>query len=239
MSTYTSGHHKGGRTTDATHHSKADALDDREYELLLEGAQRLDDYYTLEAQFIINVAGRLGLRAGEIRHMEESWIDRRRRMIVIPGDQPCDKGMDGGLCGGCEQSAQQMVAHNDDVEIEEARSEMWSPKTAAAAREVPFDADPRAELAVERYFDRFDQYQTSQTGINRRVEKAAEAADELDPDDIYPHCLRSTAATRFAARGLDVIALQAMFGWADLSTAQRYIRRSGENTARAIRDIQL
>lgn len=239
MSTYDTGHRKGGRTTETTHHSKEDALDDREFELLLEGAQRLDDYYSLEAQFIVHAAGRLGLRAGEIRHMEEDWIDRRRRMITIPGKQSCDKGKDGGVCGACEQAARQMVAHNDDVEIEEARGKMWSPKTSAAAREVPFDADPRAELAVERYFDRFSEYQTSQTGINRRVGKAAEAADDLDPDDIYPHCLRSTAATRFASRGLDVIALQAMFGWADLSTAQRYIRRSGENTARAIRDIQL
>lgn len=55
---------------------------------------------------------------------------------------------------------------------------------------------------------------------------------------VTPHGLRATAATRFASRGLDTVALQSMFGWAQLSTAHNYIRRSGENTARAIRDIQ-
>lgn len=75
--------------------------------------------------------------------------------------------------------------------------------------------------------------------MNRRVGRAAEAAEGLSSDDIHPHGLRATAATRYAARGLDVIALQSMFGWAQLSTAHNYIRRSGENTARAIRDVQL
>lgn len=95
------------------------------------------------------------------------------------------------------------------------------------------------ELIVERYFDRFDSCQASQTGLGRRVKRAAENADELEPSDVKPHGLRATAATRFAARGLDVIALQALFGWSQISTSQRYIRRSGEHTARAIRDTDL
>lgn len=241
MSTISRGHHKGGHNTgNRTHFSKEDSLTDREFELLLEGAHDLDgDFFELETKFIILVAGRLGLRAGEIAHMRESWIDWRRRMIVIPAYEECDFGRDGGICGSCKQAAKQKVRHNDGVSIEEARAESWTPKTDAAAREVPFDASPRAELIVERYFDRFKKFQTSQTGINRRVKKAAEQAKELDPKDVKPHGLRATAATRYAARGLNVIALQAMFGWAQLSTAHHYIRRSGENTARAIRDIQV
>jgi integrase len=171
--------------------------------------------------------------------MREEWIDWRRRMIVIPGSQHCISGRDGDICGSCRQAAKQMAEHNEDITQAEAEKQMWRPKTSAAAREVPFDVSPRAELVIERYFDRFDEFQTSQSGLGRRVKSAAEHADALDPDEIYPHCLRATAATRFASRGLDVIALQAMFGWANLSTAHNYIRRSGENTARAIRDIQL
>lgn len=242
MSTFDAGHQKRGHTTveNRTHFSKEDSLTDREFELLLEAAHDLDgDYFELETKFIILVAGRLGLRAGEIVHMHESWIDWRRRMIVIPAFQECEKGRDGGICGSCEQSAQQKVDHNPGLSIEDARAESWSPKTDAASREVPFDASPRAELVIERYFDRFDRFQTSQTGLNRRVKKAAAHARELDPGDIKPHGLRATAATRYAARGLNVIALQSMFGWAQLSTAHHYIRRSGENTARAIRDIQV
>jgi len=236
MSTHNPRQYNSDGTT--VHHSKADALDDREFELLLEGAEQLKDYFALEAKFVILVAGRLGLRAGEICHMKEEWIDSRRRMIEIPPLQHCDMGEDGGICGSCEQAAKQKAKHNEKITLEQARASMWSPKTDAAAREVPFDATPRAELVVERYFDRFDRFQTSQTGVNRRVNSAAEEARELDPADVRPHGLRATAATRYAARGLDVIALQSMFGWSQLSTAQSYIRRSGENTARAIRDIQ-
>ena len=239
MSTHAHGHHKRGHTTDSVHHSKDDALDDRQFELLLEGTHEMGDYRGLEARFVVLVAGRLGLRSGEIVHCREEWADWRRRMLVIPGEQRCESGRSGGLCGSCRQSAKQMADHNPGLSVEDAEGMMWQPKTSAAAREVPFDVDSRAELVIERYFDRFDEFQISQTGVNRRVKRAAEHAEGLEPDEIYPHCLRATAATRFASRGLDVIALQSMFGWANLSTAHNYIRRSGENTARAIRDVQL
>lgn len=225
--------------TDGVHHSKEDALDDREFELLLEASYGMDDYYALETRFIILVAGRLGLRSGEIVHMRDDWIDTRRRMIVIPPQQRCESGIDGDICGSCKQAARQMVEHNDGLTLQQALAQMWRPKTSAAAREVPFDVSPRAELAIERYFDRFDRFQTSQTGVHRRVTKAAEQADELDADDVYPHCLRATAATRLASKGVNVVALQAMLGWSQFSTAYAYIRRSGENTARAIRDVEL
>lgn len=239
MSTHASRQHQTGGTTNGTHHSKEDALSDREFEHLIEGTYEMDDYYSLEARFVSLVAGRLGLRAGEIVHMKESWVDWRRRMIVIPPHDPCDKGRDGGICGYCKQLAQQRAEHNPDVTLEQALDERWKPKTGAAAREVPFDAHPRAEMIVERYFDRFDEFTVSKTGINRRLNRAAEKATGLDPDDVRPHGLRATAATYFSARGLDVVALQALFGWAQLSTAKAYLARSGENTARAIRDVRL
>jgi len=65
-------------------HSKEDALGQREFQLLLEGAQKMRDYYGQQARFIILVGGRLGLRKGEIAHMSEEWIDWRRSMIDIP-----------------------------------------------------------------------------------------------------------------------------------------------------------
>ena len=237
MSSYPA--HVSSTATDGVHHSKESALDDREFELLLEGTHEMDDYYALEAKFVVLVAGRLGLRSGEIVHMRRDWLDERRRMIVIPPYQQCDMGIDDGICGSCRQAAKQKVDHNEDLTLAEAEESMWSPKTSAAAREIPFDADPRAELIVDRYFDRFDEFQSSQSGINRRVRRAAEHADEIRPADIHPHGLRATAATRFANKGLDVVALQSMFGWAQLSTAHNYIRRSGEQTAKAIRDIEL
>lgn len=92
----------GGNTT---RHSKDDALADREFELLLEGCSQLDGYLALQARFVALVGGRLGLRVGELTHIDESWIDWRNRVIQIPHYDGCQKGRDGGLCGYCEQAA--------------------------------------------------------------------------------------------------------------------------------------
>lgn len=234
MSQSSPSHHKRGSTI---RHCRADALSEREYEQLYEGAQQMDDYRGLEARFIVVVAGRLGLRAGEIAHCRESWIDWRQDMIQVPSHQSCEKGRNGGHCGTCEQHIEQCVRYNDGVAYEEIVDEWWRPKTAAAVRGVPFDWAPRVQLAVERFFDRFDRFDRSQTAINRRVTRAAEHANALDPDDVYPHALRATAATYQASRGLGPNALTSMMGWADLSTAQIYISRSDENTRRAVRAV--
>jgi len=233
MSTYTSTPEKRS----ATKHTKEDALSDREYQLLLEGCSEMREYYGFQARFVCLVAGRLGFRAGEIAHMKESWVDWRRNMIVVPRHETCTKGKNGGPCGYCRSAAKQRVEHNPGLTLNEALSYAWSAKTDASAREVPFDFDPRVSLVVERFFDEYDAFPTSRQSVNRRVNRAAEEADQLEPTDIYPHCLRATAATFHAARGLDVLPLQALFGWADLSTAQNYIQRSGENTARALHGI--
>jgi integrase len=218
-----------------TRHAKDGALDDREFELLLEGARSLDEYHRLGATFVIQAAGRLGLRRGEIAHMDESWIDWRERMIRIPATETCTKGRDGGPCGDCVKLAQQAVEHNPGLDYETALDRRWKPKTDNAVRSVPFDWDPRAELAIERFFDEFAAYPWSVQSINRRVDRAAEAAEEISAADVFPHGLRATAASTHAARGLDVIPLQSLMGWAELSTAMNYVRSSGENTARALK----
>lgn len=225
--------HRGGSSTN---HTKKYALSDREFQLLLEGASMMRDYYGFQSRFVALVAGRLGLRAGEIAHLKEDWVDWRRNMIVIPRHEQCTKGRGGGVCGYCRSCAEQMVEHNN-IGIDDALERCWSPKTEAAAREVPFDFDPRVTLAVERFFDKYDEYPCSRQSVNRRVNKAAEHAESIDESEVFPHALRSTAATYHASRGLDVLPLQAMFGWSEISTAQNYIKKCGENTARALHMI--
>lgn len=218
-------------------HSKEDALDDREYQLLLEGAMAMEEYYGFQARFAILVMGRLGLRRGELAHLQEDWIDWRDNMIEIPSYEACTKGKEGGRCGYCRKQAKQEVRHNEDVTIREALAYRWHPKTEAAARKVPFDFDPRAHLVIERWFDKYDSWPLSCQAVNRRVERAAEEAEGLDPTTIYPHCLRATAASYHAGRGLPTIALQALMGWADVSTAKKYVQQSGKNTARQLHQI--
>lgn len=232
--------HAAGRSGSDITHSKEDALCERDFEVLLEAAAELAEsqyYYGPDPEFTIVALGRLGLRRGELAHLDESWIDWRRSMITIPRSQPCTKARDGdSVCGYCRQLARQRVAYADDLSMSEALKWMWVPKTEAAAREIYFGFDTRVEMYVERYFDspEYDKYEPSSTAINRRVKKCAELADGLSPDHVRPHSLRATAATYHAGRGLELLALLQLMGWAQPQTAEVYISRSGENTARQL-----
>lgn len=224
----------GNSSIGAVRHSSDDALEDREFQLLLEGAYELDQPYSIESRLLLLACGRLGLRIGEFIHMRESWVDWRRRMIEIPLHEPCRKGRDGGVCGYCEQLGRQMAAHNEDMSIEEAVRQRWRAKTDAAARSVPFDFDPRVGIALERFFDLVDHVTLSKSAANRRLDMCVEHVPELASANIYPHALRATAASYHASRGLDAISLQSLMGWSDLSTAHRYVRRSGDRTRKAL-----
>lgn len=233
MSTYNSGHNKRGHNS--VRHSKEDALSEREFELLLEGATRLDDYYGDQAQFVILVLGRLGLRRGELTHLRESWIDWRQETISIPLQQDCHGERDGsGPCGTCRQLAKQRAEHSPDMTFDEALADQWTAKTPAASREVYFGFDARVRLHLQRFFENYDAWQWASAAVNRRVKKAAEAADELSTDDVRPHSLRATAATYHAGRGLETLSLMQMMGWAQLSTAEVYVSRNSRNTARQL-----
>jgi len=125
----------------------------------------------------------------------------------------------------------------ETITAEEAAALEWSPKNPNASRDVPFDFDARAELVVEDFFDRFDKWPESQTTINRRVHTVLENVDEFGRETTTPHGLRATAATHASARGLGPLALQAMMGWADISTARNYVAQSSENTQRQLHQI--
>jgi integrase len=232
--------HAAGRSGSDVRHSKEDALNTRQFELLMDGAAELarsDYYYDADPEFIIYTLGRLGLRRGELVHLREEWINWREKMIEIPAHDPCDFGKDGAICGYCEQLARQRVEYADgDLTLEEAREWVWVPKTDAAAREIYFGFDARAELFIERYFssDEYDRVEVSGAAINRRVKKAADLAPELDPDRLSPHKLRATAATYHAGRGLETLSLMQMMGWCQPSTAEIYVGRNGKNTARQL-----
>jgi len=234
MSTYETWAQKRG-PTNTVRHSKDDALDEREFELLLEGASKMDDYYGDQALFACLILGRLGLRRGELTHMREEWVDWRQEQISIPLQEDCHGERQGdGPCGMCRQLAQQRADHNDDLSLEAALADQWRAKTPAAARDVYFGFDARTRLHVERFFDKYDQWEWAAQAVNRRVKRAAEHADGLDPDDVYPHALRATAASYHAGRGLETLSLMQMMGWAQLSTAEVYVSRNSRNTARQL-----
>jgi integrase len=212
-------------------HSKEDALTDHEFELLYEGAQRLPSRgFARQCMFAIMMAGRLGLRRGEITHMKQQWVDWDEKMIRIPRHRDCN-------CGTCRQKAQQKEEHNDDLVFEEAMGHRWHPKTETSIREIPFGFSARIEVILDRFFDKHNEWAYSAQVVNRRINRAAENARQIKADDVYPHALRATAATYHAGRGLDVVPLQSMFGWCDLETPMKYVKQSGKNTARELKGI--
>jgi integrase len=159
-----------------TRHSKELALDDREFELLLDGARRLDDYQGQQARFAILVAGRLGLRAGEVAHMRESWLNWRTRRIEIPSKEPCTKGKSEGICGYCEQAAKQMVRYNA-IDEAEARLELLQEGEIKG-----FRPDTERQLLVAHR--RFADDAITETSLDDQINTILEASPG-DEYDIY------------------------------------------------------
>jgi integrase len=91
------------------------------------------------------------------------------------------------------------------------------------------------ELCLERFTDQYEAFPRSRSAVNRRVTAAAEAADI--EGRVYPHALRATAASYHAYQGVAPVPLQALMGWNDLATAQKYIRISGRATADVLRQV--
>jgi len=165
--------------------------------------------------------------------LDREDVDRQLEMLLDNADAV---GAQDDLLEALDAAAR---AHMEDAVIttDEAAALEWSPKNPNAARDVPFDFDPRAELVVEDFFDRFDEWPESQTTINRRVDEVLERVDGWDTDKTTPHGLRATASSHASARGLGPLALQALMGWADISTARNYVAQSSENTQRQLHQI--
>ena len=208
--------------------SKQDALSDDEFARLLDATDDLRDPFDREAMFILVCGGRLGMRAGEICHMRERWVNHNRGLIEIPQHSPCD-------CGYCRSCATQSH-RKSGVDKEEDFAERWKPKTPDSARSIPFTFNDRVAAVIELFFEEFDEYPHSRVSVNRRIDRVAEAAG-MDTDDVYPHCLRATAATHHAYRGVPPVALQSMFGWSQLSVARHSIRMSGGATKDALDEV--
>jgi integrase len=217
-------------------HSHQDALDDKTFQQLLDAAHGLDHPYDAEAAFILVAGGRLGMRAGEISHCKESWVNWDRDLIEIPSYEECTDGEHGDVCGYCRSQSRQALEYDPSKSLEAELDERWKPKTSNSARAIPFGYSEKVRAVVEAFFDEWDGYPHSRVSINRRVDRVCQAAD-VSPMKVYPHALRATAATHHAYRGLRTVPLQSMMGWERIDTAQKYVRLSGGATAEALEQV--
>lgn len=101
-------------------YSRDDALTEREFVLLLESTNKLKPQKQIETKFILMAAGRLGLRGGEIAHIDQSWVNESEKMIRVPKHHDCTGGTNSGeVCGYCRNRIRDYLqTHN--VTFEEA-----------------------------------------------------------------------------------------------------------------------
>lgn len=213
-------------------HSHEDAIDEASYDALVATTEELEPPFDEECLVVLVLAGRLGLRAGEIAHLRAEWVDTEREVIEIPRHSDCRSGKAGSICGYCHKRAASAVEHHDDLTMQEALEERWEPKTANSARAVPYDFDAGVAAVVEAFVGDYDAWPTARIGVNRRVDRVAEAAGY--DERIYPHCLRATAAEYHASEGLTTNPLKSFMGWSQLEVAKKYIRLSGRQTSKAL-----
>jgi len=101
-------------------HSREDALTDREFEYLVRASYRVKQSQRLEARAALFLAGRLGLRGGEIAHLQGDWVDWKDRVIEIPEHSTCTKGKwEGEVCGYCRRRAVEELRTNN-LTVDEA-----------------------------------------------------------------------------------------------------------------------
>ncbi len=218
-------------------HSHENALSEAEFEALLEVTESLPPPSSEQCYVLLLLGGRLGMRGGEIAHMRREWIDWERNQIQIPTYQDCTKGREGDACGYCRSQARQAIGYeSNNRTLTEELDRRWKPKTETSARTIPFGFSERVEACLREYFTEHEQYEHCRSSMNRRMDELANAAG-LPKDELYPHCLRATAGTFHAFRGLSIAPLQALMGWADMATARKYIRLSGGATAKALNDV--
>jgi len=150
-------------------HARDDALSPRQFEQLVNATYRIeDDRIELETRAVLFLAGRVGLRKGEITHLRNDWIDWSDGTLTVPEHQPCSKGArDGEVCGYCRRRAEDRIEANN---ISEAEAE-------EAIRHVIDDAEALSGAELDRQVaDLIDEVNIS------REEALAERDIDVDDD---------------------------------------------------------
>ncbi len=185
-------------------HARDDFLDGKELGNLFQACEDIHE------KLLVCCSGQLGMRVGEIAHLQKSWIDFQDDFIRIPKSMGCN-------CFECR-----------------INNNIWQPKTKAGVRSIPFKYFPVTREVLKGFFGAYDAVGASRRTLQRRLKTIAQRTTLTKK--LYTHALRSTAAMQFANAGLSTQALCEVMGWEDLRTAQVYIRRSGRAAAKEIEE---
>ncbi|MFB6201984.1 MAG: tyrosine-type recombinase/integrase [Halorhabdus sp.] len=223
-------------------YSREDALEVRTFLRLFLGALAIEDeQQRIRTVLIVLCAGRLGLRANEIQHLHEDWIDWKQGIIRVPAHDPC-------FCKWCFDAAvgkvatekeipKSEVSRDDPAVLEYVYENQYEPKPNASARVVPFGWSKRITAWLLRFFQENEFVDVTQEQMRNDTRKAARLAEGVDPSDLTPHPLRATGATFYADAGLLSKPLRDLMGWSDRTEARRYVRGSGRQLTSEVYEL--
>lgn len=170
-------------------HAKEFALDRHSFERYIDGCRQIEDpIQRQESLFIAFVGGRLGLRAGEMLHLREGWIDWRNRMIDIPAFDPCKRGEDGGPCGYCKAQARQ-TAERTELSLSEARLEVIQKKLLGQLESIPGHVRRQLSTAHIVSIDG----DLDQEAIDAQVNGILESCEHVDDAEVFQEALDELA----------------------------------------------
>jgi hypothetical protein len=237
--------------------SAKDALELDTYFRLYQGALQIEKYERrLIACFVILVAGRLGLRIGEVQHLREEHIHWKRGEICIPDFDPCachrcwvkaldkwgrkglqelqedDEWEEGASWKSLSASEREEVTDKADYCTPENLTQIiytdqFTPKYDRSARVIAFGWSYRLTACLMTFFEEFDCLNWQRHSVNRLLKEAARNAHGLSPKNISAHRLRATGETFFADISIDPKMLRDLGGWQQLKTGDKYWAKSG------------
>ena len=160
---------------------------------------------TLSETMIIKGPLYLGLRVGELAHMNANWLVGDRELMV-PASMWCD-------CSQCADNPK----HPGE----------WTPKYKASIRRIPITGLVKDDLLLFLTHNPKG-LQMSRFTIDRQCKRIMRRAQVRFPgrggNTSFPHALRSTCATMLAAKGANAAQLCGIMGWSNMRSAEPYIR---------------
>jgi len=192
--------------------SKEDVLNAQELAMLIGACRGIRD------SFIISCLTFCGLRVSELAHLKRSWVNIEDATITIPERQYCS-------CWECNYV---------NPKTGKCKEGIWKPKTKKGARTV---------LMGSKILPIINQFLLGSDGLNLTRQRIWQRVKELAKDarilhNVYPHCLRATAATRLAYKNISAASLKYVMGWEKLEAADAYVKSDMKLAHKEIREIE-
>ncbi|MFO7564942.1 MAG: site-specific integrase [Enhygromyxa sp.] len=181
-----------------------DFYDIDEYERLVAAAKQLDP----RIHILVLLGGDAGLRPGEVRALQWTAIDFRRRLLTV--------------------ELAEYQGHTGLPKHDKIRRIPMTKRLAAALRAHRHQQGPKVLYR--------DEGTPLTVTVARRWLKAALELAELR--DRGPHTLRHTFCSHLAMRGAPAKAIQELAGHSDLKTTQRYMHLSPATLERSIQLLE-